>query len=176
MKRAPVVLASTAAGLGLVLSFHTHAPKVAKLATGAGGPGAAGSSAAGASSTTAPTTSTPASTAPASTTPASGAPASTTPTTAASTSRRATSEDVQYRYGDIQLQVTETGSRIANIAILQEGATDPRSEDINSQALPVLQRQALNAQSANIDGVSGATFTSAAYAQALQSALDQLAR
>lgn len=166
MKRAPVVLASTAAGLGLVLSFHTHAPKVARLAADAGGTRAAGSAAAGASGTTAPTT----------TTPASGTPASTTPSTAVPSSRRATSEDVQYRYGDIQLQVIETGSRIANIAILQEGATDPRSEEINSRAVPVLQRQALSAQAANIDGVSGATFTSAAYTQALQSALDQLAR
>jgi uncharacterized protein with FMN-binding domain len=81
---------------------------------------------------------------------------------------------VQYQYGDVQLRVTEQGSSITNIQIVSDNATDPRSAQINSQALPLLQQEAMSAQSANIDGVSGATFTSAAYAQALQSALDRL--
>ncbi len=97
----------------------------------------------------------------------------TTPTTAAA-ARSATGQDVQYQYGDIQLKVSEKGSSISRIQVVSEGATDPRSAEINSQAVPMLQQQAMSAQSANIDGVSGATFTSMAYQQALQSALDQL--
>jgi uncharacterized protein with FMN-binding domain len=60
------------------------------------------------------------------------------------------------------------------VNVVQNGATDPHSAQINSIAVPMLTSQALSAQSAQIDGVSGASFTSAAYAQALQSALDQL--
>ena len=81
---------------------------------------------------------------------------------------------MQYRYGDIELSVTETGSKITGISIVQDGAADARSYQINSQAIPMLTSQALSAQSAKIDGVSGATYTSQAYAQSLQSAIDQL--
>ena len=77
-------------------------------------------------------------------------------------------------YGDIQVKVTKQGTRIANIQVLKEDATDPRSAQINSIAIPMLQQQAMSAQSANINGVSGATFTSQAYYEALQSALDKL--
>ena len=52
--------------------------------------------------------------------------------------------------------------------------TDPRSVHIDDEAIPQLRQQVLAAQSASIDGVSGATFTSQAYAQSVQSALDQL--
>jgi uncharacterized protein with FMN-binding domain len=89
-------------------------------------------------------------------------------------SRSATGQDISYRYGDIELKVVEQGTRITNIEVVSEGATDPHSQQINSQAVPILQSQALAAQSANIDGVAGATFTSQAYADALQSALSGL--
>ena len=50
---------------------------------------------------------------------------------------------------------------------------NPKDDQINSYALPVLIQETLNAQSAQIDMVSGATVTSGGYLQSLQSALDQ---
>jgi uncharacterized protein with FMN-binding domain len=70
--------------------------------------------------------------------------------------------------------VTEQGTKITNIQVLQNGAADMRSEEINAQVVPLLQSEAMSAQSAQINGISGATYTSSAYAQSLQSALDQL--
>jgi uncharacterized protein with FMN-binding domain len=81
---------------------------------------------------------------------------------------------VQYRYGELELEVTVTGSRITNIQPVVDTAYDARSYQVNSYAEPQLNSQALAAQSANINGVSGATFTSQAYVQSLQAALDKL--
>ena len=167
MRRAPFVIGATGIGLGLLFSFHTK-PVHVNIASSASGTATPGTS--GASSTTAPTT-VPEGTG--GTTPSSVTTTPSPPTTASST-RSGTGQDVQYQYGDVQLKVTEQGSKITDISIVTDNATDPRSAQINSQALPLLQQEAMSAQSANIDGVSGATFTSQAYAQALQSALDQL--
>jgi uncharacterized protein with FMN-binding domain len=60
------------------------------------------------------------------------------------------------------------------IEALQLQGNDPRSLEISSSAEPVLQQEALTGQTAAIDAVSGATFTSASYAQSLQSALDKI--
>ena len=79
---------------------------------------------------------------------------------------------VSTRYGDVEVRVTiENGTITAVEAIaLPSGG---RSGQISSYAAPVLASEALTAQSASIDTVSGATYTSAAYAQSLQAALDQ---
>jgi uncharacterized protein with FMN-binding domain len=74
----------------------------------------------------------------------------------------------------VQVQVTAKGKTITDVQFVQLTAYDGRSQEINSQAGPMLVQQTLAAQSANINGVSGATFTSASYVQSLQSALDQL--
>ncbi|MGH9095489.1 MAG: FMN-binding protein, partial [Acidimicrobiales bacterium] len=71
----------------------------------------------------------------------------------------------------IQIRITMSGGRITQITTPQESATDGRSQSINSQAVPILTREALAAQNLNFDVVSGATYTSDAFAQALQSAL-----
>jgi uncharacterized protein with FMN-binding domain len=78
---------------------------------------------------------------------------------------------VNYAYGDIEVRVTVTDGRITAISIPSESAADPRSESINSQAIPILTREALAAQSLHFDVVSGATFTSDAFAQSFGSAL-----
>jgi uncharacterized protein with FMN-binding domain len=70
--------------------------------------------------------------------------------------------------------VTDTGGRITDVAMSSLSETDTRSVMIDDSAIPLLRQQVLSVQSANIDGVSGATFTSQAYAQSVQSALDQL--
>jgi uncharacterized protein with FMN-binding domain len=81
---------------------------------------------------------------------------------------------VQYRYGELELEVTVTGGRITNVRPAIDAAFDPRSSQVNSYAEPLLESQTLQAQGANINGVSGATFTSQAYVQSLQAALDKL--
>ncbi len=123
------------------------------------------SSPSGAGSGTSTTTAAGSSTTPGST--------STSTTTAAGT-RTALGADVQYRYGELELQVTATGGRITNVQPAIDTAFDPRSSQVNSYAEPLLQSQTLQAQNANINGVSGATFTSQAYVQSLQAALDKL--
>ena len=84
-----------------------------------------------------------------------------------------TGDVVSTRFGDIQVQVTISGGVIADVAALQLPSGDRHSSQISNAVEPMLREAALSAQSANIDLVSGATYTSRAYAQSLQSALDQ---
>ena len=111
------------------------------------------------------------------TTAAQASTASTTATAAA----EATLADGSYtgttdtnRWGPVQVQVTITGGKITDVTALQT-PTGGKSDRINAQAVPILQSEALTAQSAQIDTVSGATYTSTSYKISLQSALDQAA-
>jgi uncharacterized protein with FMN-binding domain len=149
MRRSPIVLTATVVGTAGVLAFHTHAPAAQTAA-------AAGVSRSG---------TTPRSTASAAS-PSSGH--------AAAVSGTATGDAVATRYGNAQVRVTVKGGRITDIAAVQLQGGDPRSVQISSSAEPTLQQEALTAQTARIDAVSGATFTSASYDQSLQSALDKL--
>lgn len=79
-------------------------------------------------------------------------------------------------YGDIQVRVTASGGRITKVDLARLNVTGPSSQQIINTVVPQLQQQTIAAQSANINGVSGATFTVRAYRQSLQSALDQLAQ
>lgn len=74
-------------------------------------------------------------------------------------------------YGYIQVKVTIQGGKIANVEFLQYPHDRMTSMHINSQAMPYLKQEAIQAQSANVDGVSGATDTSQAFIQSLTSAL-----
>lgn len=80
---------------------------------------------------------------------------------------------VQTRYGPVQLSVTFTGGKISAIKALQTPSGHGESVQINAYAVPILTQEAIAANSSNIDTVSGATFTSEAYAQSLQSAIDK---
>jgi uncharacterized protein with FMN-binding domain len=80
---------------------------------------------------------------------------------------------VQQPYGTVQVSVTINGGRITDVRTLAVPLDSGRSQAINSQAAPLLRQEALRVQSARIDVISGATYTSDAYAQSLQSALDQ---
>jgi len=178
MRRAPIVITATAAGLVGVLSFHSKAAPLgvaglsgaaiaprSTTSTAAGPPPNQGSgSGSGSTSTSASPPTTPASTAPPSTS-----------TTAASATRTATGPGVNYNYGVISVSVTVNGKKITKVAIasLDDGGSF-RSQSIDQQSIPLLEQQALQAQSANIQGVSGATYTSAGFAQSLQSALGKL--
>lgn len=79
----------------------------------------------------------------------------------------------QTRYGAVQVEVTFSGSTITAVKTLQSPDREGRDIEINDQALPILQQEVLASQSANIDTVSGATYTSEGYIQSVQSAIDQ---
>jgi uncharacterized protein with FMN-binding domain len=75
-------------------------------------------------------------------------------------------------FGEVQVQITMVAGKITAVTALQL-PTHGRSGFISQDAGPILQGEALAAQSAKIDTVSGATYTSDAYTQSLQSAIDQ---
>jgi uncharacterized protein with FMN-binding domain len=79
---------------------------------------------------------------------------------------------VDTRWGVVQVQVTVSGGKLTGTTVLQSPDGNPRDVQINTYALPVLATEALAAQSASIDTVSGATVTSDGYISSLQSALD----
>jgi uncharacterized protein with FMN-binding domain len=97
-----------------------------------------------------------------------------TATSTGSGARTATGAAVDTQYGAAQVRVTVKGGKITGIEALQLQGNDPRSLQISSSAAPILKQEALSKQSADIDAVSGASFTSASYTQSLQSALDKL--
>lgn len=104
---------------------------------------------------------------------ASAAPAPTAAAPAAPAVRTIDGDTVQTRYGAIQVQVTLSGSTITKVTELQAPNEDGRSVEINQQAGPMLEQEVLASQSAKIDTISGATYTSEGYIQSLQSALDK---
>lgn len=162
MKRVLFTLAATVAGLVALLDFKTHGKP---LALAGGLPNAS-----------APTSPAPSSSPPAKRrTASSGAPhpATSTHASATSTALKYTGDPVETPYGVVQVAVTVSGSHIDKVAFVRLDAFDGRSQEINSQAAPLLLQETISAQSAQIDAVSGATFTSDGYAQSLQSALDK---
>lgn len=82
---------------------------------------------------------------------------------------------VNYNYGTLSVTITATGTRITNVGIasLNDGGNS-RSQSIDQQSIPTLENEVLQAQNANIQSVSGASYTSAGFKQSLQSALSQL--
>jgi len=97
------------------------------------------------------------------------------PPTSPATTRSATGSTVNYNFGTIAVQVTVDGTKITKITVpsLNDGG-NYRSQSIDAMAIPVLTQEAMSAQSANIQSVSGASYTSAGFAQSLQNALTQL--
>lgn len=185
MRRVILTVIGTVIGLVLLLSFKTHplssaaasppaivVPSTGDSSTPSAEPSTAPTPSAGstfeASPSQAPTTTTkpsPTKTA---------APTTTAPKTTAPTSTRTVTGDaVDTRYGPVQVQVVLSGKTIKDVTVLQVPAQSNRDVEINNYAVPVLNQETLAAQSANIDMVSGATYTSQGYLQSLQSALDK---
>jgi uncharacterized protein with FMN-binding domain len=158
MRRTPIVITATAAGLIGVLEFHTRPAPVSLGTIPAAGSTAAASPAAS-----------PATTAPSRRSTRSAAPSQPGGT------RTATGPQVNYNWGVLSVAVTVSGTRITKVGIatLDDGG-NPRSQFIDQQSIPILEQEALQAQSANIQGVSGASYTSAGFTQSLQAALQQL--
>lgn len=79
---------------------------------------------------------------------------------------------VDTRYGTVQVRIRFSGKKITDVRALHLTDSSGTSVAISSEAAPILRDEALSAQSAQIDVVSGATYTSEAYQQSLQSAID----
>ena len=76
-------------------------------------------------------------------------------------------------YGTVQVEAVIQGGKLADVKFLQYPNTHSTSVFINEQAMPYLTQEAVAAQSANVNIISGATFTSQAFQQSLASALSQ---
>lgn len=77
------------------------------------------------------------------------------------------------RFGDVQVRITVSGGRVTDVSTLRMPDDRVRSAEITRYVAPVLRSEAIQAQSANIDVISGATYTSEAYAESLDAALRQ---
>lgn len=77
------------------------------------------------------------------------------------------------QWGPVQVELTVSGGKITKVSVLQYPSGNPKDEEINDYALPILVQETTDQQSAGIDMVSGATVTSTGYIQSLQSAIDQ---
>jgi uncharacterized protein with FMN-binding domain len=160
VKRIVLWLASTVTIVVLLFGYHTSTNKTAD----AGATSSASSPAARSSSTT-PSTGT-----------SSPSPSSSKSSSTASTTKTYTGSVAQTRWGPVQVQITIKGGTITKVDVVQQPNGNPRDVEINDQALPILIQDTLDAQSAKIDMVSGATVTSTGYLQSLQSALDEAGR
>ena len=150
MRKIVVALMGTISGLIMLFSYHTSLSGPGTLAV---------PPSIGASTTTSPS----------GTTSAGGSSTS----SAGGSATTVTGDTAQTRWGPVQVQVTVAGGKITDVTAVQYPNGNGRDQEINSYALPVLAKEALAAQSANIDHVSGATVTSDGYVQSLQSAIDQ---
>ncbi len=170
MKRVIVSIAGTIAGLVALLSYKSHS---GTLATPVTLPGASGRGA----GTTAPSTPGPAPTSPkqGASDPSHRSTSRSGPSHSPSHSPTSTylGRSVTTPYGVVQVKVTTSAGRIRKVSYAQLTSFNGTSQQIDSYAAPILVQQTLAAQSAQIDGVSGASYTSAGYQQSLQSALDQ---
>ena len=88
--------------------------------------------------------------------------------------RTATGDAISIRWGDVQVAVTVDGDDVIDVETLAIPMDDRKSQRINTSAEPILREEAIASDSADVSVVSGATYTSEAYAASLQSALDQL--
>ncbi len=156
-KSAPVMVVAAAAGLAGVLVSHAVTARSGLLPPSSSGSGGTGhgsktnSTKSGSSSSSGGAT-------------ASGSPVSGTATGALE----------QYGYGEVSVKVTVQSGRIVTVAVSQLQTADSYSQSIANQVIPMLRSEVLSAQAANINAISGATYTSEGYATSIQSALDKL--
>jgi uncharacterized protein with FMN-binding domain len=171
-KRGAAAIALTGLALALLLNFRTPtAPETTTGGTTTGGSGSSGGSAA----TSGKTGSSGAGSGTSGASGTSGTSGSTSSSSSGSTAAGTKTVDgpvIDTRYGPVQVEVTVANGQLTAVAALQLPNEDRRSAGISNRAEPMLRSEALAAQSASIDGVSGATYTSDGYAQSLQAALD----
>jgi uncharacterized protein with FMN-binding domain len=189
MRRFATVFVATVAGLVVLLSFKTtpaKAPRAAAISSATPGEttappdsSAATSSAAASSAAASSAAATSAAASSAASSPAA------TPSSAAATASSASSATTKTvtgsavrvgeggrSFGVVQVRLTLTNGKVTAATTVQDPEDDPHSAQISQFAVPILNQEVLSAQSASIDAVSGATYTSGAYAQSVQAALD----
>jgi uncharacterized protein with FMN-binding domain len=162
MRRAVLTLGGTVAGLAALLSYKTHSG--ATVSADGTPPATPATSAAGALPSPTATA----------TRPAGAKPSASAGEAASGATRIVTGTVANTQYGPMQVQVTLTGQKITKVSVLQQTDTGSESQQIDSMAIPKLTSETLAAQSARIDAVSGASYTSSGYIQSLQSALDKV--
>jgi uncharacterized protein with FMN-binding domain len=166
MRRALLTLGGTAAGLAALLSFKTHslaaaAPEATSTPSASAATSQPMASGAGSSSAS-----------PAASKKAS-APASKASASSQAATRTVTGTVANTQYGPMQVQLALAGTKITKVTVLQRTNDGAESDEIDDNAIPKLSSETLAAQSARIDAVSGASYTSSGYIQSLQSALDK---
>jgi uncharacterized protein with FMN-binding domain len=147
IRRALLAVAATAIGLALLLSFKPHDVTATRR------PPAATAASGGTSTDSSSTDS--------------------TATGGTATGNTVTGDAVDTRWGPVQVGIKVANGKITNVEIVQAPNENRRDVEINDQALPILTQETLSAQSAQIDMVSGATYTSDGYIRSLQSAIDR---
>jgi uncharacterized protein with FMN-binding domain len=182
VRRVIAAFVATVAGLVLLLSFKIGPSKSAAqpLASsslpGSSTPESSGPASATPESSTAPIPASSAATPKATATSTPKAKVSPQPTAKAATKTvTGSSITVGERgqvFGTVQVRLTVTGGKITAVTEVQYPQNDPRSSQISEFAIPTLRAETLKAQGAGIDVVSGATYTSEAYAKSVQAALD----
>ncbi|MEU9213942.1 FMN-binding protein [Streptomyces sp. NPDC048415] len=150
LRRVTLAAATTVTGVVLLLSLKPHTPPTLAQA----------SSPSGQSQSQSPGSS------------PSSSPSSSSGSTKSTGTKTVTGDTVQTRWGPVQVRVTVKNGKITDVTAVAYPSDNPKDQEINSYAIPQLRREALAAQSAQIDSVSGATYTSDGYKQSLQSALD----
>ena len=166
MRRVILAVTGTIAGLVALLSFKSHVPSAPVAAT-AGGPG-------GTSSSSAPSSSSSSSSSSGGQTEVvpgafpQGSIARNLPAGEAAVDGKVAST----AYGPVQIQLIKKDTKIVKVAVLVQPTNTLHDVQIGEFAFPKLIGETLNAQSARIDSVSGATYTSGGYIRSLQSALD----
>jgi len=186
MKRALLIAGGTVGGLGAVLAITP--PQLSSGDLNIAGGTAIGSVSTSASASSSPTavapqtatkSSKPVATKKATAQATTSATASATPTAAATTAAAApaaingtfTGPSVNVNYGNVQVQITVVNGRITDAKAVK--APSGKNDRYTNMAVPVLKQQTLAAQSANIKGVSGASYTSYGWFTSLQGAMAQ---
>ncbi len=177
MRRITTWLLSTISALVLLFSYHTStnaaastsvvAQGSADTASGSSGTGTTGSGSTDSGSTDSGSTDS------GSTDSGSTDSGSSGSGSASSASTTYTGDAISTRYGDVQVQITVKDGKITGAEVTQVPWSDHRDQEINGYAVPILNSEAVDAQNADIDMVSGATYTSQGYIGSLQSAIDQ---
>lgn len=171
--RAPFVVGATVAGVVAIVLYHPHGSSSSVTFNSPSKQPVGGTSTNGGGTVSgAPPASGPSNQGVGSSSPA--VPSTTTTAPPANTASGTASGNVtQYRFGVLQVTATVSGGHLSNVSTQVQSA-DPRSQQIDDRALPILRSEALSAQSANIQGVSGATYTAEAFISSLQNALSSL--
>jgi uncharacterized protein with FMN-binding domain len=95
---------------------------------------------------------------------------------ASASSETVTGPSADTRWGPVQVQVTVDGGTITGVTVVDYPTENGKDRAINARAIPILVQETLDAQSNDIDMVSGATLTSEGYVESLQAALDEAGR